>query len=84
MVLYLDLIYAEEKFYLIWCVDWLDWLVSECKLRIKMNKTRGWPRVTSLKHVAIIYMIELTAQLQSNIFWAAEYFSNKDQQSIIQ
>ena len=46
-----------------------------------MNKTRGWPRVTSLKHVSIIYMIELTAQLQSNIFWAAEYFYNKEQQS---
>ena len=41
-------------------------------------------RVTSLRHVSVIYMIEPSDDQQWNIFWAAEYFNNKDQQTLIQ
>ena len=40
-------------------------------------------RVTSLEHVSIIYMIELSDEQQSNIFWATEYFDKKNQQILI-
>ena len=40
-------------------------------------------RVTSLGHVSIIYMIELSDEQQSNIFWATEYQDKKNQQILL-